>query len=246
MKKLILILTSLVCSIIFFTGCKKEIEIKEMNDSNDSIQKTLNYYDYLSKTTGINIYELANSLETQKFIESAISIGEEITENMRGDLTEQQIARIQELVELIMAAVENNDVSLVNLYLRELAMIIFSPSHIWLDKPIYECDAIEALNNEVKVFFDFLSNKYQSFDYLEKSLQIEVLNAIYEINDNRTPDCYKSYKNTMTDITFYYGVAIAACGFTGPGYVLCYGAATAIYLYGAHAAMRDYKICTGH
>jgi hypothetical protein len=246
MKKITIILS--VIFLMLCNSCKKEDTLLN-NESNFLIEKSPDYYTLLSSQTNVDIYKLASSPKTKKFFETTSSIGKEIIKNMRspGDFTEEELARIDELMNLILQAVQDHNFQLIDYYWRELSILLFGTVHPWqLEESLfYRSEIIGILNEEIINFFDYLNETYPSFNTLDENIQFDVLHATAEIILRQPPGCKEAFDAAVSDALITYGISSALCLASGPGFGLCQIAATAFCARSLIKADRAYSKCMG-
>lgn len=249
MKKSITLLVLLFLILNF--SCKKYTE-SENTSSIEKTQMTNDYYSRLSAETNVDIRRLASSMELQKYFEEVAPISVEILQNMK-TLTEEEIARMDELITLISQAAQNNDFALVDIYFNELMMLLYGTTNPWFPEEEHysQCELVKKLNGEAEIFVDFLNSNYPTFLMLDNEKQISVIEAIVNITIEKEPtkptpaeQCAITYKGAIHDAEIQYALTVAGClFFTGPAAWACVGVGLGIYSVQHNRANKNYKTC---
>lgn len=239
MKKIILL--SIITAALVFVGCKKENQIVD----NPPIYKTQGYYDRLSSETNVDILNFASSPELRQYLDETFSIAEELTEVFRGKIyTEEDMARMEELISLMVLALDNGDMELYNYYYNELCRLIgYRP---WIAEEI----ATTLADGTLK-FNKFIEKEYPSFLMLNADKQKEVIRALCEIIDNEDPDradpcsrCWSTFRSEVRNAAIVAGIDMIGCALLGPFAGGCAAVVATAYVCSVTMSYMAYAACS--
>lgn len=232
-------------------SCEKDVKMKDINENSVSFKKTISkdYIDSLSYETNIDIYELASSPELLSYMDTVSLISKEISENLLpiDSYSEEDFERMNELIQLISAAVDDNNFELVDQYYNELLILLFGNNHQWCDVNNFsQSEIVEQLNSAAYSLTQFLTKDYNAIYALNDDQTSRIAESITYIMDKEAGNpnkCAKDRANAIRDAEIVYGISVGVCCFTGPAAFPCVAGALAVYCVAHNRANQNYKTC---
>jgi hypothetical protein len=246
-----LLAVALIVSVSIFNACKKENNIPLVNSTNTMEFPAKDYNTYIEDlmvTTGIDIKKLSKLDEIRKIANvqrEIIAVAIE-TSNSKGEFTEEKLEQMQNLLEAIYAA--SNDDEILTLYDSYCAICTtINFFHINGDGiPLFTFDPNNpfVVTEPAVVLIEKIITNYPQFPSLSEETQIDIIAAaifldvqeFLDIDPEKTPnqaDCKKAaaqdYAVTASVATATLQAGLMGCAFSGPAAGACCAIAGASY-----------------
>ena len=159
------------------------------------------------------------------------------------DFTQEEINRLNELMELMQYAASIPNVDLFWIYYDEYMRVYYRT-----DDPNYGKERIKTFRQVSVEFMGQMVDHYPAFKELSETQQIEVLTeAFSKVRKVQTDYCgmarFRAENAAMQTLGISIGVCAITTGATGIGFAICSGVAIGLYARDICNAEKEYKIC---
>jgi hypothetical protein len=227
-----------VSSSIIFYACQKESKLMSDNAKIDNVK--IQKFDDNELLYGIDIAKLSTEACIADFCK-----GLDVFTDGMSSFTEQDIAYMEELVDLMLFASGVGDLDLFNKYYDEFMRIYYKNEKPDTGKEKFTCFQAVCIKSISQI-----NDLYPEFAKFDESKQIKVLSAASSRYQKRQSQCEDACRvaryNEEAGAGAAFGVGFYACGILSPNPIaagICIVIAGATYMYAMSQAKTHYNEC---